>query len=99
MLSFLANHLWQSTVFAFLVMLLTLALKNNRAETRFWLVLTASLKFLIPFSVLTGIGAFFPAPGKLPPVIQDGMSRAVEPFGSLPVLVNQKAIIPEVVNT
>jgi uncharacterized protein (TIGR03435 family) len=98
-LSFLANHVWQSTVFAFVVALLTQGLKNNRAETRFWLVLTASLKFLIPFSLLTGIGTLVPAPGKLPRVIQAGMSRAVEPFESLPVLVNQTANIPVVAST
>jgi uncharacterized protein (TIGR03435 family) len=98
-LSFLANHVWQSTVFAFVVALLTLTLKNNRAETRFWLVLTASLKFLIPFSLLAGIGTFVPAPRELPPLIQAGMSRAVEPFGSLPAPVNQTANIPVATNT
>jgi len=98
-LSFLANHVWQSTVFAFVVALLTLALKNNRAEIRFWLVLTASLKFLIPFSLLAGTGTFIPGPRTLPPLVQAGMSRAVEPFGSLPALVNQTANIPVATNT
>jgi bla regulator protein BlaR1 len=98
-LSFLANHVWQSTLFAFLVVLLPLALKNNRAETRFWLVLTASLKFLIPFSLLAGIGTFVPAPRKLPPVIQAGMSAAIEPFGSSRVVVNHTADTPVAKNT
>jgi bla regulator protein BlaR1 len=98
-LSFLANHLWQSTVFAFLVVLLKQALKNNRAETRFWLVLTASLKFLIPFSLLAGIGTYVTAPGTLPPVIQTGMSAAIEPFGSSRVPVSPIADAPVAADT
>jgi uncharacterized protein (TIGR03435 family) len=33
-----------------------LALRNNRAQIRYWLWLAASLKFLVPFSLLIGIG-------------------------------------------
>src|SRR5258708_13444311 len=50
------NHLWQSTLFAGLAALLALALRKNRARTRYWLWMAASLKFLIPFSLLVGIG-------------------------------------------
>ncbi|HKO17347.1 MAG TPA: M56 family metallopeptidase, partial [Acidobacteriaceae bacterium] len=52
----LANHLWQSTVFALLAALLTLALKKNQARIRYWLWFAASAKFLIPFSLLVVIG-------------------------------------------
>jgi bla regulator protein blaR1 len=45
----LANHLWQSTLFATVAGLLTLALRKNRAQTRYCLWLAASVKFLIPF--------------------------------------------------
>jgi bla regulator protein BlaR1 len=55
----LANHLWQSTVFAVVAGLMTLALRKNRAQTRYWLWLAASVKFLIPFSVLVEIGSHF----------------------------------------
>jgi bla regulator protein BlaR1 len=50
------NHLWQSTGFAIAAGLLTLVLLNNRARTRYLLWLTASLKFLIPFSLLVDAG-------------------------------------------
>lgn len=53
------NHLWQSTLFAAIVALLTLALRKNQARWRCWLWLAASIKFLIPFSVLVGIGNRF----------------------------------------
>ena len=44
-----ANHLWQSTLCAATVWLLTLALRKNHAAVRYWLWLAASVKFLIPF--------------------------------------------------
>jgi bla regulator protein BlaR1 len=53
----LGNHLWQSTFFAFVVILLTLALRKNHARTRYWLWLAASVKFLIPFSLLVILGS------------------------------------------
>lgn len=53
----LGNHLWQSTLFAIAAGLLTLLLRNNHARTRYWLWLTASIKFLIPFSLLAGLGS------------------------------------------
>ncbi|HEY2391642.1 MAG TPA: M56 family metallopeptidase [Candidatus Angelobacter sp.] len=53
----LANHLWQSTLFAAVAGLLTLALKKNRAQVRYWLWLAASLKFLVPFSLLVSVGS------------------------------------------
>jgi beta-lactamase regulating signal transducer with metallopeptidase domain len=55
-LSPLANHLWQSTLFAGVAGLLTLGFRKNRAAVRYGLWLAASLKFLIPFSILVGIG-------------------------------------------
>ena len=48
----IGNHLWQSTLFAAAAGLLTLALRNNRAQVRYWLWLAASVKFLIPFGAL-----------------------------------------------
>jgi bla regulator protein BlaR1 len=51
----LGNHLWQSTLFVIAAGLLTLILRNNHARTRYLLWLTASVKFLIPFSLLAGV--------------------------------------------
>ena len=51
------NHLWQSTVFAGVAWLLTLALKKNRAQVRYGVWLAASAKFLVPFSVLVDAGS------------------------------------------
>jgi len=56
MISELANHLWQSTLFACAMGLLTLTLRRNRAAVRHGLWLAASVKFLLPFSLLVGLG-------------------------------------------
>src|SRR5947207_13772946 len=52
----IANHLWQSSLFAGLAALLTLALRNNHARVRHGVWLAASCKFLIPISVLIALG-------------------------------------------
>ncbi len=54
--SSLANHLWQTTVFGGAAALVTLALRKNRAPVRYSIWLAASVKFLIPVSLLVGIG-------------------------------------------
>jgi beta-lactamase regulating signal transducer with metallopeptidase domain len=52
----LGNHVWQSTLFAIAAALLTLILRKNHARARYGLWLAASVKFLIPFSLLVGLG-------------------------------------------
>src|SRR5437667_1312991 len=52
------NHLWQSTVFVIAAGLLTLVLRQNHARFRYWLWLVASVKFLIPFSLLVALGRY-----------------------------------------
>ena len=52
----LVNHLWQSTVVVLIAWLLTLTLRSNQARTRYWVWMIASVKFLIPFSLLIAAG-------------------------------------------
>jgi bla regulator protein blaR1 len=61
-------HLWQSTLFAGAAWLLTLTLRKNQARVRYWIWFVASLKFLIPFSLLVGLGASVPRQAAVPPV-------------------------------
>jgi bla regulator protein blaR1 len=56
-LTTLANHLWQSTLFAAMIGLLTLIFRKCHARIRYWLWLVASIKFLVPFSFLVAIGS------------------------------------------
>ena len=51
------NHLWQSTVFAGVVALLSLALRRNRARLRYGIWFVASVKFLVPFAALAAAGS------------------------------------------
>jgi len=60
----LANHLWQSTIFAAAAALLTLILRKQHARTRYWLWQAASVKFLIPFSLLVAVGNQLTWPGR-----------------------------------
>ena len=53
----MANHLWQSTLFAILAAVATLALRKNQASLRHHLWLAASFKFLVPFSLLMNLGS------------------------------------------
>ncbi len=63
------NHLWQSTLFAIAAALLALLLRKHNARARHWLWMAASLKFLVPFSVLVSLGSRLPfAPAAASPV-------------------------------
>ena len=53
----MANHLWQSTLFAIVAAVFTLVLRKNQASLRHHLWLAASLKFLVPFSLLVSLGS------------------------------------------
>src|SRR5438876_3538422 len=59
MLEAVANHLWQSTLFAAAIGVLTLAFRRNAAAVRHGLWMAASLKFAVPFAALVAIGSQF----------------------------------------
>jgi len=85
-----ANHLWQSTVFAAVVGLVALALRRNPARVRYSLWLAASVKILIPFSLLIGLGGLLPKPQRVvaaPTAVYSAMDEVGQPFSGemLPV--------------
>jgi bla regulator protein blaR1 len=90
----LANHLWQSTLFTVMAGLLALALRRNRAQIRYALWLAASVKFLIPFSMLVTVGSHFgrqaisaTAPSAIPLVVKEVSQPFVVtvPLAAMPV--------------
>ena len=81
----IGNHLWQSTLFAAFACLLALSLRRYRAQTRHWIWLSASLKFLVPFSLLTGLGSLLPVARVEPPARVTAMVEEIsQPFAPLP---------------
>ncbi len=84
MIQALAAHLWQSTLFALAAGLLTVAFRRNRAQVRYWLWLSASLKFLVPFALLLDLGSYLqtwiPATWQVANQIAPVVSWTVEQF-------------------
>ena len=90
LVSLMANHLWQSTLFALAAAVVVLVLRNHHARTRYWVWWIASVKFLIPFSLLVSVGSLFswrvssepPVEPSLPSVV---IVQVAEPFTTNPV--------------
>ena len=60
--SVLFEHLWQSTAVVLAAWLLTFLLRTNSARVRYLIWLIASIKFLVPFRLLTSLGAHWAQP-------------------------------------
>ena len=82
MISMLANHLWQSTVFATVAGLLTLVFRRNRPQARYAIWLAASVKFLIPFYLLVSAGTHlqWSRSPVTPPRLSIAMEEISQPF-------------------
>jgi bla regulator protein blaR1 len=84
MIGGLTNHLWQSTLFAVAAGLLAIACRKNQAQVRYWLWLSASLKFLVPFSLLVSLGShlgWMPTSTKIPiQAVSFTMVQVTQPF-------------------
>jgi bla regulator protein BlaR1 len=84
----LKNHLWQSTVFSLLAAMVALCMQKNHARIRFWIWLAASIKFLIPFSILVTLGSTLATSHQ--PANRDMAAyvlvyKVSQPFASIPV--------------
>ena len=96
----LANHLWQSTLFAAAAGLLSLALRKQRAQVRYGLWLAASVKFLIPFALLVSMGSQFEwrtatSIAQSPfPVAMEEISQPFAPSATAPLLAVPSAASP-----
>src|SRR5689334_9571070 len=56
MIAALTNHLWQSTLFVIAAAIVAFALRKNGAHIRHRIWFIASVKFLVPFSLLMSLG-------------------------------------------
>lgn len=77
------DHLWQSTFVTLVAGILAFVLANNGPQIRYWLWFVASLKFLIPFTVLAGFGRVVArlVPGANVRSHLSILRPAAEPFG------------------
>ena len=97
MIPFALNHVWQSTVFAAVVALVALALREHSARSRFWLWTFASFKFLVPFAFLAVLGSNLPrrASPPTPEPTTRVLTKFVQPFVSLDVAATQLSPLSE----
>jgi len=70
-MSEIVNHLWQSTLFALAAGIVVLALRNHGGRVRYWIWLAASLKFLLPFSLLVSAGRQIETPVVMTPAVAE----------------------------
>jgi bla regulator protein BlaR1 len=92
-----ADHLWQSTLFAIAAALLTLVLRKNRAKIRYRLWLAASLKFLLPFTLLSGLGrrlVWMPGPAAFENGLHIALAGIGHPFARTIVARDAGDLIP-----
>jgi uncharacterized protein (TIGR03435 family) len=96
-ISFALNHIWQSTVFAAVVALLVLILRGYSASFRFWLWMSASLKFLVPFAFLAVLGTHLSWRAALPTTERPArtLTRLALPFAAVDVPVTQLSPLRE----
>ena len=88
MIAAITNHLWQSTLFVLAAGVLAFALRKNGAHIRHCIWLIASLKFLVPFSLLMSLGVLLaparPAPSADlaidPAPLSVAVDRLAQPF-------------------
>jgi len=94
----LVSHLLQSTAFAAVAWLVTLALRKYPARIRFIVWMIASFKFLVPFSLLTSLGAHWARPSDHPQVrvaVYTLIEELGRPFVPTPGYTGGHAAMPE----
>jgi len=91
----LVDHIWQSTLFVVLVWLAAMALRSNGARVRVWMWTAASIKFLVPLSLLVNVGERFQwrnAPAAVQPAVAFVMEDVLAPAD---VVVAMPTVTPQ----
>ena len=74
----LIQHLWQSTLVCAALWMLSLMLRRNAARIRLQLWTLASVKFILPFSLLIAAGGGFSKSSTRTPSIEPILSIGIE---------------------
>jgi TonB family protein len=80
MILWLANHLWQSTLYLAAAALIVRLLKQQDARWRYAIWLSASFKFLLPFAVLIAMGSRLPHPAAPTVTVSVAVQTMSQPF-------------------
>src|SRR5579872_2704994 len=80
----IVNHLWQSSGFALFAGMLALMLRGHSPKVRYWVWLSASLKFLVPWVLLVRLGSQIPLPASsspslVPSIVTDALLQIADP--------------------
>ena len=101
MIAFIAQHLWQSTLFLIAAWVLARACRRNSAAIRYWIWFAASLKFLVPFALLQRLGDYvgrsLPEPPPVDPVVIEVGNAIFVP--SVPTMVESTGSYLQIVAT
>lgn len=81
------NHLWQSTVFAAAIGAMVLLFRQHSARLRYWFWLAASVKFLIPFSLLVDLGRHAEQPTMKPVLAPASVESLATAFAPASVII------------
>lgn len=85
----IANHLWQSTFVAAIIAVVARMMRHYSAEVRYCLWLTASAKFIVPFSILSALGEALPwKTSNIDTTVPFIVRQATEPFMASEILVH-----------
>ena len=80
----LLDHLWQSTLVTAVIWLIARAVRTNAARVRYWLWFAASVKFLVPWTVLASAGSLVAwphAPAPMRTLVASSAARTAQlPF-------------------
>lgn len=99
MIAFIAQHLWQSTLFLIAAWVLARACRRNSAAIRYWIWFGASLKFLVPFAWLQWLGDYvgrsLPEPPPVDPLVIEVGNAIFVP--SVPTVVDDMASYVQIV--
>jgi beta-lactamase regulating signal transducer with metallopeptidase domain len=84
----LFDHLWQSTLFLAAATGVTLLVRRNRAALRHGIWLAASIKFLVPFALLSSLGGLVADLAKTAPLpVAESLAPLAAPFsGPMPAV-------------
>jgi bla regulator protein BlaR1 len=79
----LANHLWQSTIVVAVAGLLVLMMRRYGAHVRYWIWFAASVKFLMPFSLLIALGQWIRSWFRMWAIVRGGSWQIVGEYQTL----------------